>query len=64
MASVTARKRMIIAGGVVAGLVALLAVADMAVGVPFQRQIVMDVMFLLSAGIVGYMAYDALQDIS
>ena len=64
MASVAARKRMIIAGGVIAGVVALLAVADLAVGVPFQRQIVMDAMFLLGAGVVGYMAYDAYKDIS
>ena len=62
MASVATRKRMIVVGGIIAGLVALFAVFDMALGVPFGQQIVMDVMFLVGAGIVGYLAYDAFKD--
>lgn len=64
MASVVARKRMILAGWIIAGVVAAAAVADMALAFPFNRQIVMDVMFLLGAALVSYLAYDAYKDIS
>lgn len=64
MASVAARKRMIVIGWVVAGVVAVAAVADLAVGMPFNRLMVMDVMFLLGAALVGYLAYDAYKDIT
>ena len=53
MASVAARKRMIVIAWIVAGLVALASVADLAIAVPFNRQVVMDVMFLLGALFVG-----------
>jgi hypothetical protein len=64
MASVAARKRMIVISWVVAGLVALASIADLALGVPFNRQVVMDVMFLLGAALVGYLAFDAYKDIT
>jgi hypothetical protein len=64
MASVAARKRMIVIAWVVAGVVAVAAVADLAVGMPFNRLVVMDVMFLLGAALVGYLAYDAYKDIT
>ncbi len=63
MASVASRKRMIVASWIVAGVVAAAAVADMAIAFPFNRQIVMDVMFLLGAGLVAYLAFDAFKDI-
>jgi hypothetical protein len=64
MASVAARKRMIVIAWIVAALVALAAVADLALAVPFNRQIVMDVMFILGALLVGYLAFDAYKDIT
>jgi hypothetical protein len=64
MASVAARKRMIVIAWIVAGLVALASVADLAIAVPFNRQVVMDVMFLLGAALVGYLAFDAYKDIT
>jgi hypothetical protein len=64
MASVAARKRMIVIAWIVAGLVALAAVADLALAVPFNRQVVMDVMFILGAALVGYLAFDAYRDIT
>ncbi|MBA3314626.1 MAG: hypothetical protein H0T47_15235 [Planctomycetaceae bacterium] len=54
---------MIVASWIVAGVVAAAAVADMAIAFPFNRQIVMDVMFLLGAGLVAYLAFDAFKDI-
>ena len=62
--SVAARKRMIVIASVIAGIVALAAVADLALGVPFNRLVVMDVLFLLGAALVGYLAYDAYKDIT
>ncbi len=64
MASVASRKRMIVIAWIVAALVALAAVADLALAVPFNRQVVMDVMFLLGAALVGYLAFDAYKDIT
>lgn len=64
MASVAARKRMIVIAWIIAGLVALTAVADLALAVPFNRQVVMDVMFILGAALVGYLAFDAYKDIT
>jgi hypothetical protein len=64
MASVASRKRMIVVAWIVAALVALAAIADLALAVPFNRQVVMDVMFLLGAALVGYLAFDAYKDIT
>lgn len=64
MASVTARKRMVVVAWVIAGLVLLMALADLALGFPFSRQVVMDVLFILGAALVGYLAYDAYKDLT
>ncbi len=45
-----------------AALMALLAVADFATGVPFGGQVVFDVMFILSAALVIYMGISCLKD--
>ncbi len=55
-------KRLVLGSMVVAGLVAVAAIVDMVLGVPFSRRIVMDVLFLISAGFVLYMAYDTYQE--
>ena len=57
-----ALKKMLFASMGVSGLVALLAIVDLAVGFPFAQSVVMDITFVLTAGVVIYMAYDALQD--
>lgn len=60
----SASKNMIIGSWVVAGLVALIAILDLALGIPFNRQsIVMDVLFLIGAGVIIYMGWDAFQDL-
>ena len=64
MASVVARKRMIFASWIIAGIVLAVAAADLAIGFPFGRQVVMDVMFLLGAALVGYLAFDAYKDLT
>ncbi len=57
-------KRLIFGSMGVAGLVIAAAVLDMVLGIPFSQLFVMDVMFILGAGLVLYMGYNALQDIN
>ncbi len=47
----------------VAGLMGLAAILDMVLGIPFQGQMVLDIMFLLAAGLVIYMGIDCLKDL-
>lgn len=63
MASVASRKRMILAGWVIAAVVAVVAITDLALAFPFHRQPIMDILFLVGAGIVGFMAFDAYKDV-
>jgi hypothetical protein len=58
-----ASKKVIVGSTVVAGLVALVSILDLALGLPFGRQMTWDILFLLSAAAVIYMAYDAYQDL-
>lgn len=46
----------------IVGLVAVASVADIVTEFPFGRYIVMDVIFLVAAGIVIYLAIDALAE--
>lgn len=46
----------------VAGVMGLAAVMDMALGLPFGGQTVFDIMFILAAGLIGYMGVDCLKD--
>jgi len=57
---------MVIGSMVVAGLVALAAVADLIVGVPFtgtSHSRLMDILFIVAAAIVGYLSWDAYRDL-
>lgn len=48
-----------------AGLVAVLALMDMVMQVPFAgASLVMDILFLLSALLVGYLGWDAYKDLT
>ena len=57
-------KNMIFASFGAAGLVSLLAIIDIATKFPFAGSLVMDILFLLSAAIVGYLAWDAYKDMT
>ena len=48
----------------VAGFVALLAILDLFMLVPFAGATTMDILFILAAGIVGYLGWDAYRDLS
>ena len=54
---------MVLGSMVVAGLVGLAAITDMAIGLPFSGQLVMDIMFLIGSGLVAYLAWDAYKDL-
>jgi hypothetical protein len=56
-------KAMSIAGMIVAGLLALIFIADLAVGIPFNRVGTMtDVGFLVSSLILAYLSWNAFRD--
>lgn len=57
-------KAMTILGMVVAALVGLIFLLDLAVGVPFATaNWVMDVGALIAAAILGYLSWDAMRDV-
>jgi hypothetical protein len=57
-------KALTIVGMVVAGLVGLVFLLDLAVSFPFDRaSIVMDVGALVAAGLLGYLSWDAMRDV-
>jgi hypothetical protein len=56
-------KAMSISGMIVAGLIALVFIADLAIGVPFGGVGTMtDVGFVLSSLILGYLSWNAFRD--
>ena len=52
-------KKVVVGSMAVAGLVAIAAVVDMIVGMPFSGRITMDIMFVIGAGLVIYMGWDS-----
>ncbi len=57
-------RNMVFGSFAVAGFVTLLALLDIIVQVPFAGSTIMDILFILSAGIVGYLGWDAYKDMS
>jgi hypothetical protein len=56
-------KALTIFGMVVAGLVALVFIADLAMEIPFGRASkTMDIGAIIAAAVLGYLAWDALRD--
>ncbi len=56
-------KVMTFGGMAVAGLSLLLFGADLALGIPFSRaNSLMDIGFIISAGILGYLSWSAFRD--
>lgn len=58
-----ASKQMILGSMVAAGLVALAALVDIVSGYPFAGRLVFDIIFLIAAGLVIYLGWDAYQDV-
>lgn len=57
-----ASKYMIFGSMAASGLVALAALTDLFLKQPFRGQTLMDILFLIGAGIVIYMGWDAYQE--
>lgn len=58
-------KKMVFASMAVAVLVAVAAVCDMVIGIPFggsDHTFLMDILFIVSAAIVGYLAWDSMKE--
>jgi len=55
-------KNMVFGSFGIAGFVAILALLDLVLQVPFAGSTLMDILFILSAGIVGYLGWDAYKD--
>lgn len=61
-----APKKMVIGSMAVAGIVAVAAVADLVIGMPFTgspHSRLMDILFIVAAAIVGYLSWDAYRDL-
>jgi len=58
-----APKKMIIGSMAASGLVAVLALVDMIIGMPFRGSTMMDIMFLISAALVLFLCWDAWKDL-
>lgn len=57
-----APKQMIYGSMAAAGVVAAASIVDLATGIPFAGQTVMDIIFIVSAGLVFYLGYDAMKE--
>ncbi len=55
-------KNMLLGSMAAAGLVAVTAVVDMVLGIPYSGKMIFDIMFLISAAVVIYMGYDVLKE--
>jgi hypothetical protein len=57
-------KAMTIVGMVVAGLVSLVFALDLAIGVPFSKaSLMMDIGGIIAGLLLGYLSWDAMQDV-
>jgi hypothetical protein len=60
-----ASKKMVLAAMISAGVVAVAALSDLVIGIPFagKETMTFDIILLVSAAIVGYLAWDAFKDL-
>lgn len=59
-----APKKMVVGSMIAASLVAVMAILDLAIKVPFAGQMKMDVAFLIGAGLVGYMGWESYKEMT
>lgn len=57
-------KRMVVGSMIVAGVVALMSIADLATGLPFSGKLTktMDIMFLVCSAILGYLSWMVMKE--
>lgn len=57
-------KNLVITALVLTGIVAVGSLLDLVLGIPYGRNITLDVMFLIGAGLIGYMGWETIKDYS
>lgn len=55
-------KRLLLGSMVASGLVAVTAIVDLIIGIPYSGMMVFDILFLIAAALVIYMGYDTLKE--
>ena len=55
-------KNMLLGSMAASGIVAVTAIVDMVMGIPYSGKMGFDIMFLISAAIIIYMGYDVLKE--
>lgn len=55
-------KQLLLISMAASGLVAVTAVVDLIINIPYSGKVVFDIMFLVSAAIVLYMGYETLKE--
>ena len=55
-------KRLLLGSMIASGLVAVTAIVDLIIGIPYSSKPAFDIMFLISAAIVLYMGYETLKE--
>lgn len=59
-----APKKLVVGSMAAAALVAVVAILDLAIKIPFAGRMVMDITFILGAALVGYMCYESYKDMT
>jgi hypothetical protein len=57
-------KKMLIGSIGVSAVVGILAIVDVAMGTPFGGQTMLDIMFVLAAGLIGYLGFDTYREMT
>lgn len=55
-------KRLLLASMVASGLVAVTAIVDLVLGIPYSGKMMFDIFFLISAAIVLYLGYEVFKE--
>lgn len=55
-------KQLLLISMAASGLVAVTAIVDLIIGIPYSGKMVFDIMFLVSAAIVLYMGYETFKE--
>ena len=55
-------KRLLFGSMAASGLVAVTAIVDLVLGIPYSGKMVFDILFLISAAIIIYMGYEVFKE--
>lgn len=59
-----APKPLLIGSMVIAGLIGTITLIDLALAIPFGRQMVFDIIFIISAALVLYLGFDSYRELN